>query len=258
MQYASPSFRHSGPPQNSYWTTGRRGVKWSAMKTSHLTMLLLLSACQANAAIIANITLAGMPSQEPTTGATCCYFRQDFSDYYTLTATGGTGQGYAVLDVLLSTTSDEANFGTPPPYTFSTDAQIFVDGLNNSSWWAPNGTGCLMGPQCVPFIAIPFTFGIPETIHVSGYVDAQLSAEFGTDLSSIAPYAPYIGASVNIRGISEIYSTPGGPQVIPGAQATLVPEAVPEPAVFWLVGIGVLIMALSFRRLVPIVLAGPQ
>lgn len=182
--------------------------------------LLVILPTPGSAATLAYVDLSNIPQVQPGGSQECCRNVQNFSDYFQLLVTGGTGTGFVLLDVRMLATTDQQP-GLHPSYAYSTGNELQVDG-----WPQPidnPGNQCNYGPLCSPMIPVPFTFGVPEVIHLSGSVYVNFSAEIGTDLSQ--QIGPLVGQTIqsyiNFYGAAGFVDSNGLGVRYPDAQVTL-------------------------------------
>jgi len=193
----------------------------------HFAVVTLLAACMpVSGAMLASVSLQIPDVMTPF----CCYVEQDFSTQYTLLVTGGSGQGFALLDGILRGSTQEGGFGLA---RFEGDADLTITTPGgSSSWYVPYFPG-IPGPAlyCYELCDIPFTFGVPETVTLSGYAQATFSATPGMDPRSIGVYGT-LDASVEFDGIIGVVADSGlGPHgpLMP-TDIYFEPVAVPEPS----------------------------
>ena len=193
-----------------------------------MAVVALLAAClPVSGAMLASVSLQ-LPDELPPF---CCYVEQDFSVQYTLLVTGGTGQGRALVDGALRGFTQEGLFGTV--LTEGAADLTITTSSGSSNWYVPYFPG-LPGPAllCYELCDIPFTFGVPETVTLSGYAKAAFSGPVGADPRSLGVYGS-LDASVEFDGITGVVDDTGlgphGSQV--PAEIHFDPvTAVPEPS----------------------------
>jgi hypothetical protein len=185
-----------------------------SLKRIALISAVMLVTAPANATILASVSLP-IP-QAAVFG--CCRVEQDFSLDYNLLVTGASGTGYALLNLTLQGATNQTPY--PAPWNFEGDTQMSVAGVG--TWWVPYGNW-----SPFTYVFVPFTFGVPETLHFTGFARAVLVATPGADLSPLA--GGPITASVDFSGIRMIY----GDDLIhtmPTAAVSLTQMSVPEPS----------------------------
>lgn len=179
-------------------------------------VLAVILAASAHAAILASASFV-IPAVQ--TDYFCCHIQQDYAGDYTLLVTGGTGDGYAALDADLRWTTNETPYNAP--WSFEGDANIST-GL--SYYCHPYCAGGHSGP---PYI-VPFTFGVPETLHIT----ATASVTFHAPVDTVLPpglAGGTIVASVDLSGIGAIYDA--NTRFVRDAFVSFDPAAdVPEPS----------------------------
>jgi len=206
-----------------------------------LAVMLVISCASAMAATLASVSL---PVTETT--LTFGYYRgaveQDFSDYYELLVTGGTGTGFATLNATLN--------GDEGPCCFSEvlegDARLSTGyGYKETSVGlqtgcpGPNFASTSGGDGCF----IPFTFGVPEILDFTGYAKATYSLPLGTSITG-----GDITASVQLYGIDAVYRNLETDLIIAGAQVSFDPLTTPEPSQAAMIALGLLAI-LVLRRI---------
>jgi hypothetical protein len=118
-----------------------------------------------------------------TPPATYAHDLQSYSQSYVLFVTGGTGNGMAYPNFALYGVTNESPDGQG---TLGSWATFGVGGLYSitagdpygpAEPWAPPGFGC--GTHTYPSCGIPFTFNVPETVHVSASVESIIQQNPG-------------------------------------------------------------------------------
>jgi len=209
-----------------------------------LAVMLVISCASAMAATLASVSL---PVTETT--LTFGYYRgaveQDFSDYYELLVTGGTGTGFATLNATLNgdegpccfseVLEGDARLSTGYGFieTLAGGYQTYCPGPTYAS--TSGGDGCL----------IPFTFGVPEILDFTGYAKATYYFPLGTNLTGLD-----ITASVQLYGIDAVYRNLETDLIIAGAQVSFDPLTTPEPSQAAMIVLGLLAI-LVLRRIHP-------